>query len=289
MGMELQAIGRAEVDTDRRFAFGENWRRFLAVLDETRIAQAQHSFCETLGVDSLTDKTFLDIGSGSGVHSLVARRLGARVHSFDYDAESVACTQEVRRRYFADDPQWTAARGSVLDRAYLASLGTWDIVYSWGVLHHTGQLWPALGNAADLVANDGLLFISLYNDQGLDSRLWLKVKRFYNFLPRGLKVLVLLPAFVWIWGPAMVLDLLRGRPFAAWRAYGARGMSPSVDLVDWVGGLPFEVSKPEQVFDFVTARGFTLTRLITCAGGKGCNQYVFRRDAATKSEVPASV
>jgi len=29
--------------------------------------------------------------------------LGARVHSFDYDPQSVACTAELKRRYFEGD------------------------------------------------------------------------------------------------------------------------------------------------------------------------------------------
>ncbi len=280
MATQQTVSSRSEIDAGQRFAFGENWQRFLAVLDDARIAQAQESFCKMLALDNLAGKSFLDIGSGSGLHSLVARRLGARVHSFDFDTESVACTREVCRRYFAGDAQWTVTQGSVLDRAYLATLGTWDVVYSWGVLHHTGQLWKALDHAAERVAPGGLLFISLYNDQGRDSRSWLRVKRLYNATPAGLRFLVLGPAFAWLWGPNLVLDLLRGRPFSAWRSYGVqRGMSPMVDVVDWVGGLPFEVSKPEQVFEFVKARGFSLARLSTCAGGKGCNEYVFRRDA----------
>ena len=51
------------------------------------------------------------------------------------------------------------------------------------------------------------------------------------------------------------------------------------DLIDWVGGYPFEVSTPEQIFDFYRARGFTLPRLHTCGGSLGCNEFVFRKAA----------
>lgn len=117
--------------------------------------EAKSSLRRMLNVESLEGKTFLDVGSGSGLFSLAARRLGAKVHSFDYDPKSVACTRELKRRYFPEDPQWTIEEGSVLDRDYLTRLGQFDVVYSWGVLHHTGAMWEALGNVAPLVAGGG--------------------------------------------------------------------------------------------------------------------------------------
>jgi len=113
-----------------RFAFGENWSRFLRHLNEDRIKEAEASLKEMLELDDLTDKTFLDIGSGSGLFSLAAHRMGAKVHSFDYDPRSVACTLELKQRFFPDDQSWTIEQGSVLDTVYLSRLGTWDIVYS---------------------------------------------------------------------------------------------------------------------------------------------------------------
>ena len=99
-----------------------------------------------LEMDDLTGKTFLDIGSGSGLFSLAARRLGAKVHSFDFDSNSYGCTMELRKRYFDGDGNWKVEQGSALDRNYIESLGKFDIVYSWGVLHHTGAMWTALEN-----------------------------------------------------------------------------------------------------------------------------------------------
>jgi SAM-dependent methyltransferase len=268
----------AEIQAGERFAFGKNWLRFLEIFNEDRLRQAEQSLREMLDVQSLEGKSFIDVGCGSGLFSLAARKLGAKVRSFDFDPQSVACTQEMKRRYSPDDDDWTIERGSVLDSDFLKSLGTFDVVYSWGVLHHTGQMWQALANVAPLVASRGKLFIAIYNDQGRASRTWLRTKQLYNKLPGALRWLVLGPAFVRLWGPTTVRDILKGQPFRTWRDYAdrsMRGMAAWPDVVDWVGGLPFEVARPEQIFDFYQSRSFSLRKMTTCAGGHGCNQYVF--------------
>jgi SAM-dependent methyltransferase len=273
-------IHAAEIAKGDRFEFGANWARYLSVLDDRRIALAEQSLIAMLDVKSLQGNRFLDIGSGSGLFSLAARRLGAAVHSFDYDPESVACTEELKRRYFVGDGQWTVEQASVLDRNYLGKLGSFDIVYSWGVLHHTGSMWEALENAGQLVNVGGSLFIAIYNHQGRMSAIWTRVKQAYNRLPRHLRWLVLFPAVVRLWGPTSVRDILRGKPFYSWRHYseeGVRGMSPWRDVVDWVGGYPFEVARPEEIFHFYRERGFVLQHMVTCGGGLGCNEFIFKR------------
>ncbi len=277
-----------ELNSGDRFAFGSNWARFLRDLNDTRIMEATLSLQRMLKVDDLRGKRFLDVGSGSGLFSLAARRLGAAVRSFDYDPESVACTEQLQQMNDPADTEWKVETGSVLDEDYLRTLGTWDVVYSWGVLHHTGKMWDALGNVSPLVAPGGLLFIAIYNDQREVSKWWRWLKRTYNRLPIPLQ----LPYTVIVMGPLEVLRFVattaRTRdPRAYFKAIGAyakdnkRGMSYWHDLVDWIGGYPFEVATPEAIFEFYRERGFELLSLKTCGGRWGCNEFVFRRSTAS--------
>jgi 2-polyprenyl-6-hydroxyphenyl methylase/3-demethylubiquinone-9 3-methyltransferase len=269
-----------ELSRGERFPFGKNWSRYLEGLTSAKIAQATESLRAMLSVADLKGKRFVDVGSGSGLFSLAARKLGASVHSFDYDPESVGCTVALREEFFPADSEWTVQEASILDRNYLLSIGRFDVVYSWGVLHHTGAMWEALANITRLATSDGKVAIAIYNDQGRMSNVWRTVKRSYCGSPAPLKQMILAGAFIRLWGPTMLRDLLSGRPGATWQRYRndhERGMSPWRDVVDWVGGYPFEVAKPEQMLEFFRAKGFELTRLRTCGGGLGCNEYVFSR------------
>ncbi|TWT73259.1 bifunctional 3-demethylubiquinone-9 3-methyltransferase/ 2-octaprenyl-6-hydroxy phenol methylase [Allorhodopirellula solitaria] len=285
---------------EARFAFGKNWTSFLKQVDVGRAEQAVASLQQLFQLDPgqsqpLAGKSFLDIGSGSGLFSLAAVSLGASVVSIDIDAESVACTQQLKDQFEAslatrNDIESEAAAGrhdwrvehlSVLDAEAMSALGTFDIVYSWGVLHHTGEMEMAIASAADKVAGGGWFAIAIYHDQGGASRRWLAIKRGYHALPaflRGGYVAAIAGAYETKFAAAR---LLRGRnplPFADWRAKrNDRGMSVWHDWVDWIGGLPFEVASPEAIIMPLRRQGFVLENLRTVGSGWGCNEYVFRR------------
>ncbi len=262
-----------------RFAFGSNWQRFLAHVDEERIAEAEKSLRAMLEVENLIGKSFLDVGCGSGLFSLAAMRLGAdKVCSFDYDPQSVACAQELKRRYLNEASHWTISQGSALDADFVSRLGQYDVVYTWGVLHHTGNMWQALENVVLPVAQQGMLFIALYNDQGIRSRLWRGVKKAYNRNAVWRAIIVPLFAAFYV-ARGFVKDVITLKnPITRYRQYKrSRGMSYFTDLLDWLGGYPFEVAKPEAIVEFFRGKGFETIKLNPAGRGLGNNEYVFRR------------
>lgn len=280
----MSATHSEEVAQKKRFQFGDNWKSFLSTLDEERIRIATNSLKEMLQLNELKGKTFLDVGCGSGLFSLAAKRLGATVHSLDYDPQSVACANELKRRYYPDDPFWNVEEGSALDPGYMNGLGQFDIVYSWGVLHHTGHMREGINLASKSVREQGLFFIAIYNDQGGASKRWLIVKRLYNQLPAIMRPMWALLIASFFESKYALVRLIRGRnplPLRDWaQKKKVRGMSVWHDWVDWIGGLPFEVATPEEIIVPLQKQGFILQNITTSAGGLACNQYVFKKSGS---------
>lgn len=267
----------SEVKSGERFEFGKNWQSFLNSLTTERIEVAKASLKEMIQTDDLKGKTFLDIGCGSGLFSLSAKMLDAKVHSFDFDPSSVNCARFLNEKFNKNGDDWIIEQGSVLDTEYLKSLPKFDIVYSWGVLHHTGNMKLALDNAGIPVVDNGILFIAIYDDLGTKSKIWLKIKKIYNSSSMG-RFLVKAFFYPYYIIRNFLVDIFSLRnPYKRYKEHKKqRGMSMVHDWNDWLGGLPFEVATTDVIIDFYAKRGFSLKKLKPNRGG--CNEFVFVKD-----------
>ena len=218
--------------------------------------------------ETLEGRTFLDAGCGSGLFSLAAMNLGMRVVSFDFDPQCVLCTQELKKKFHSQKESWAIFEGSVLDKEFIKSLGDFDFVYSWGVLHHTGSMWQGIGNLVASVKTGGCFAVAIYNDQGLLSYYWKAVKLIWNKFPvfRPILIAVYWPYFVLL---RSFVRFLRGRTKLE------RGMDLWFDMIDWLGGYPFEFARPKNVVEFFQKRKFRLIGSTTVGYRQGCNEFVF--------------
>jgi 2-polyprenyl-3-methyl-5-hydroxy-6-metoxy-1,4-benzoquinol methylase len=260
------------------FEFGRNWQRFLELFSEQRVQTAVDSIRDFTGLPDLNGKSFVDVGCGSGLFSLAAHRLGAgRLVSFDVDEFSVRCCRHLHEQA-GEPPSWTVRPGSILDEQLVAELGTFDVVYSWGVLHHTGRMWDAIRHAGGLVNRGGHFYITIYNYRRgpRGSRTWLRIKRQYNRMPPAGRTLM---EYVYI-ANYFLSKLLRFKnPMTRIRDYQEkRGMNWRTDVTDWVGGYPYEFATVQEIFDFVrkTYPEFLLEGLKSTRG-LGTNWFLFRR------------
>lgn len=253
------------------FSFGRNWRSFARFVSEDAIAEAQAHIVDWLGVDGVKDKTVVDIGCGSGIHSLCFHRLGAKsVHSLDVDPHSVICTEQFWRK--AGSPEsWQVRQASVLDRAGMDALGQFDIVYSWGVLHHTGRMWDAVDNASRLCGPGGHLWIALYA-KGPHYEEHLRSKQDFNAAPWHRRQNVVWKHLVRKWR----YERSQGNKSLSWFWHG-RGMNAYHDAIDWYGGLPYEVASVPEVTEFLASRGGYKGKRVEQAVEGGCSNFLFQR------------
>lgn len=257
------------VDERITFSFGKNWKNYLDTVTENEIDSARQDIARWLVDSYVTGKTVVDVGCGSGLHSLAFYRLGAEsVRSFDFDPNSVGATKALWHR--AGEPaNWVVERGSILDGDYIQSLGRFDIVYSWGVLHHTGAMWEAVANAFSLIAPGGRLWISLYQ-KGPRYESDLALKQKYNRASKAGKRWMEYRRI----GKIMRSKLLHFQNPFAWNTKGKRGMNRYHDIIDWLGGLPYETATEDEVVKFARKHNFILER-IKVSTERGCSVYIF--------------
>lgn len=267
---------------DTHFAFGRNWASFAEGIGDAEVGAAQADLRRLLGDVDLTGKRFLDIGCGSGLHSLAAIRLGAaHVTAVDIDADSVATTSAVLARH-APHADTRVEQCSVFDLAE-GNFGTFDVVYSWGVLHHTGDMVTALRAASGMVGDEGVFLFALYRRTWLCG-LWTIEKRWYaSATPRAQRIAQRLYVgwYRILTGAARVVGRRRRNG-----GVRARGMEFHHDVHDWLGGFPYESILPAEVHRLMTDAGLTQRERFLCsprAGrtsgllGSGCDEYRYAR------------
>jgi len=270
---------------EEKFAFGKNWQSYVKnYLNNERINEAKDSLLKFFNVYNFQDKSFIDIGCGSGLFSLAAHQLGAsKVVSFDLDPFSVKCCEYLKEMN-GNPSNWEIINGSILDDKFLPSLEKYDIVYSWGVLHHTGNMWKAIENTLNLVQNKGLLYIAIYNKinfLGLfpdgrfgSSRFWLGEKKIYSKLPLLLQNIIDYAVMIVL---ILLYIITFKNPVRKIKEHKKlRGMSWRIDIKDWLGGYPYEYASVDEIFIFMKKFGFCLENL-KCYDGLGNNEFLFRK------------
>lgn len=254
----------------RGFDFGANWQAFSAEhVDEERLAHAARSLQGLLGRERLDGMTVLDVGCGSGLFAIAAYGLGAkRVVGVDINPRSVAASEANLARLSPGAPI-EFRQLSALDGPAMAGLGQFDLVYAWGSLHHTGAMWQAIRNSAGLVAPGGTLVLAIYN-RHLTSPAWLAIKWLYNQVPAPVQRLmaVVFAAIIYL----AKFAVTRRNPLEK-----ERGMDFWYDVIDWVGGYPYEYATPAEVDRFAEGLGLRIRRLVPAQVPTGCNELVFKR------------
>ena len=257
----------------RAFDFGSNWQAFSDQrIDAQRLPLAVGSLQSLLERNTLQGVSFLDVGCGSGLFTIAAYQLGAApVVGIDINPQCITVSEQNRDR-FAPKTPITFLQASALIPESLKPLGLFDIVYAWGSLHHTGAMWDAMRYVAKQVSPSGTLVLSIYNKH-ITSPAWKGIKWFYNQLPNRGQRLLTFP-FAGIIYVAKFL-VTRRNPLQK-----ERGMDFWHDVIDWIGGYPYEYATPQEIQAFVSAQGFVLRRYVSAQVPTGCNEFVFERNGA---------
>jgi 2-polyprenyl-6-hydroxyphenyl methylase/3-demethylubiquinone-9 3-methyltransferase len=264
----------------KHFSFGQNWKEYLNSLNEDKINEAKKSLTRFLGgKDKIRNKTFVDIGCGSGLFSLAAFLLGAKkVVSVDIDDASLYCVNTLRKKYSSNPDKWVVKKGSALDKSFMKRLGKFDIVYSWGVLHHTGNMYQAFDNLTMLSHEKSIIYLAIYNNNRIffegTSPFWLKIKKIYNSSNKIIKKCI-----YYIYTLYLIFGItVSGKNTIKYIKdyHTLRGMNFFTDIKDWLGGYPYEYASTQEITDYFKNLGY-IAKKISKARSLGCNEYLIGR------------
>jgi 2-polyprenyl-3-methyl-5-hydroxy-6-metoxy-1,4-benzoquinol methylase len=214
-----------------RFAFGKNWQSYsIKSLTPERIEDSCRAFRNLVSGIDLQDKKYIDIGYGQGLSLIAAAQMGANVLGIDVDKDNIDALRRVLQA--SGYPEFIETQSvSILNEVFVYEhRGCFDIVHSWGVLHHTGDMRKAIENACALVAEGGHFICSIYNKHWT-SPIWKIIKSSYNHLPGSLQRVMISLLYPAIYIAKFLVTRKNPKQMD-------RGMDFLHDVVDWVGGYP---------------------------------------------------
>ena len=249
------------------FNFGKNWLNYSKTVRDKDLEIMKESLIDLIGLENIENKTFLDIGCGSGLFAIAAKKLGAKkVLGIDILSDSIKSSEENKKRFDVQDIEFKQL--SIVDDQ-IETLKKFDVVYAWGSLHHTGEMRKAIENSSYFVKDDGLFVLAIYNKHWT-SLIWKRIKYFYNISPKFIR-LIMIFAFYYIIATAKFL-VTRKNPFQK-----KRGMSFYYDIVDWLGGYPYEYASKDEIVAIVSNSECRLIKFSKASVPTGCNEFVFKK------------
>jgi len=224
--------------------------------------------------ENISGKTFLDIGFGQGLSLLNATTLGAKTVGCDINPKCKEVLELNKQKYPAlKDTTIPVVVGSITEKETVERIKTYnnkfDIVHSWGVLHHTGKMWKSIDICSDLVNNNGELIISIYNKHW-SSASWKLIKWFYNISPQFIRWFMIKIFYLIIMIAKFLVTMQN--PLKK-----ERGMNFYYDIIDWIGGYPYEYATLDEITDYICKKGYVLISKKKAQVPTGCNEFIFRR------------
>jgi len=258
----------------KKFSFGKNWQNFNKNITNKNINNSIKYFKNFTKFVNLKNKTFIDVGCGSGINSLLAIKLNAKkVLSIDIDENSVSACKLLRKKYKISNKNWIIKQVSILDTSKIKKLGKFDFIYSWGVLHHTGDMNKAFDNLFLLAKKKSYIYVSIYNKY-LTSNTWKIIKYFYassnNFIKKIMEKI-----YITIYYIGLNLNKYSIKEYKKSFVL-KRGMSFRHDIIDWLGGYPYEYLSFEDLSAIFFKKGYSILSFKK-SNGVGCNEIFVKR------------